>query len=262
MTLALIAGRGTLPAAVAAAASAQPVVCAYEGTSPEGLDIDLTFRLETLGTLLVRLGERGVTQVCFAGGIDRPQLDPTKLDSETAPLVPLFMEALQKGDDGALRVVMDLFERTGFTVLGADEVAPDLLAKGGVHSELWPDAAMRRDAEIAAEHILELSAKDIGQACVAGNGTLRAMEDAAGTDAMLAGLGDRGAGAILFKGPKAGQTRKIDLPTVGPETFIAAARAGLRGVVVDAGDVIVLDAPRCTALADEHGLVFWARTGE
>lgn len=261
MTLALVAGRGDLPAMVAAATETPPLVCGYEGIALSGLEADLTFRLETLGTLLLELGARGITQVCFAGALDRPVLDPSKLDTETAPLVPLFMEALKSGDDGALRVLLELFEKTGFTVLGAHEIAPDLLAQGGVYGSHWPDAQMRKDAAVAASHILEMSPQDKGQACIVAGGRVIAMEDASGTDAMLHGLKGLESG-ILFKGPKAGQTRKIDLPTVGPETLEAVHRAGLRGLVVDAGDVLVLNPDRCAALADHYELVFWARTGE
>ncbi len=261
MKLALIAGRGDLPALVAQAAPEAPLVCGYEGTPVTGLSPDLMFRLETLGTLLLELGNRGITHICFAGGLDRPALDPSKLDAETAPLVPLFMQALQAGDDGALRVVIDLFEKTGFSVVGAHEIAPELLAQGGVYGAAWPDVQMRKDADVAAAHIFAVSAQDKGQACVVSGGQVVAMEDAHGTDAMLAGLGTH-ADAILFKGPKAGQSRLVDLPTVGPETFEAAHSAGLRGVVVDAGDVLVLHPEACAAVADKHGLVFWARTGE
>ncbi|MEP1767499.1 MAG: UDP-2,3-diacylglucosamine diphosphatase LpxI [Sulfitobacter sp.] len=261
MTLALIAGRGDLPALVADACDTPPLVCGYEGIPLAGVEADITYRLETLGSLLLALGNRGVTQVCFAGGLDRPALDPTKLDAETAPLVPMFMQALQSGDDGALRVVVDLFEKTGFEVLGAHEIAPQLLAKGGVYGTHWPDAQMRADGKRGAQHILEISPQDKGQACVVSGGDVLAMEGPEGTDAMLAGLTSARAG-ILFKGPKAGQTRKVDMPTVGPETLASVAKAGLRGLVVDAGDVLVLHAEKCAALADELGLVFWARTGE
>ncbi len=261
MTLAIIAGRGDLPALVAAASDGTPLICGYEGIALSGLEPDLTFRLETLGTLLLDLGTRGVTQVCFAGGLDRPALDPSKLDAETTPLVPMFMQALQAGDDGALRVVIELFEKTGFAVLGAHEVAPQLLAKGGVYGAHWPDAQMRKDADVAARHILAMSPEDKGQACVVASGKVVAMEDARGTDAMVADLNNVAEG-ILFKGPKENQTRKVDMPTVGPETFEAAHNAGLRGVVVDADDVLVLNPEKCAALADQYSLVFWARTGE
>jgi len=213
--------------------------------------------------LLLELGTRGITDVCFVGAVGRPALDPSKLDAETAPLVPLFMQALQAGDDGALRVVLELFEKTGFNVRAAHQIAPQLLAQGGVYGTHWPDAQMRADAQVGAAHLRAVSARDIGQACVVAAGKVIAMEDARGTDAMIAGVQPgQAAGGILFKSPKAQQSRMVDLPTVGPDTFHAVHRAGLRGVVVDAGDVLVLHAQDCAALADAHGLVFWARTGE
>lgn len=261
MTLALIAGRGDLPALVAAACAVRPLICGIEGVSLGGLKADLTFRLETLGTLLLELGARGVTQVCFVGGLDRPALDPSKLDAETAPLVPVFMEALQKGDDGALRVAVDLFEKTGFDVLGAHEIAPDLLAPRGFYSGCWPDLDMQNDADLAAAHICALSARDIGQACVVKAGHVIAMEDARGTDAMLKDL-KNAQGGLLFKGPKAGQSRKVDLPTVGPDTLNAARGAGLRAVVVHVGNALILQFPRCRGIASRQGLSFWGWSGK
>ncbi|KIN60921.1 DUF1009 domain containing protein [Sulfitobacter noctilucae] len=263
MTLALVAGRGRLPVEVAAAQASPPLICAYENVPPEGLEVDLTFRLETLGTLLVALGERGVTQVCFCGAIDRPELDPAKLDAETLPLVPLFQQALAAGDNGALQILKEIFEQTGFEVLGADSLLPDLVAEQGVLSEAWPDAQMRRDAARGEAVLAGLAPLDIGQACVIGAEQVLGVETAAGTDHLLGTLPEtvRGMRAILCKGPKFGQIREIDLPTIGPATIEAAHRAGLAGVVVDAGDVIVLEADRCAALADAFGLVLWSRSG-
>ena len=49
MTLALIAGRGALPAQVAQAQTQMPLICAMQGSLPDRLSVDVTFRLETLG---------------------------------------------------------------------------------------------------------------------------------------------------------------------------------------------------------------------
>lgn len=263
MTLALIAGRGRLPAEVAAAQETPPLVCAYEGVAVEGLTPDLTFRLETLGTLLVKLGEEGVTSVCFCGGIDRPELDPSKLDAETMALVPLFQKALAAGDNGALQILKEIFEQTGFEVLGADTLLPELVAEQGVLSEAWPDAQMRRDAARGEAVLAGLAPLDIGQACVIGAEQVLGVEAMGGTDHLLATLParTRDMRAILCKGPKQGQIREIDMPTIGPATIEAAHQAGLVGVIVDAGDVIILDAERCTELANQYGLVLWSRSG-
>ncbi len=263
MTLALVAGRGRLPVEVAAAQAEAPLICAYEGVPPDGLAVDLTFRLETLGSLLVQLGERGITQVCFCGAIDRPELDPSKLDAETLPLVPLFQKALAAGDNGALQVLKEIFEQTGFAVVGADTLLPDLVAEQGVLSEAWPDAQMRRDAARGEAVLAGLAPLDIGQACVIGAEQVLGVETAGGTDHLLATLPEkaRGLRAILCKGPKIGQIREIDMPTIGPATIEAAHAAGLAGVVVDAGDVIILEPERCAVLADTYGLVLWSRSG-
>lgn len=262
-TLALIAGTGRLPAEIAASQDVAPLICGYEGQAPDMVTAELFFRLETLGTLLVTLGERGITRVCFAGAIARPTLDPSRLDAETMPLVPLFQEALAAGDNGALHILMQIFEQTGFEVLGADELLPDLVAEQGVLSEKWPDAQMRRDAARGEAVLAGLAPLDIGQACVIGQEQVLGVETMGGTDHLLATLppAARGARAILCKGPKTGQIREIDMPTIGPDTIEMAHRAGLAGVIVDAGDVIILEADRCAALADEYGLVLWSRRG-
>jgi DUF1009 family protein len=64
---------------------------------------------------------------------------------------------------------------------------------------------------------------------------------------------------VFYKAAKSGQDRRIDLPTIGPDTLRAAAAAGLGGVVLEAGSVICLDLDRMQRLAQELGLFLWAR---
>ncbi|APE43570.1 phosphatidate cytidylyltransferase [Sulfitobacter alexandrii] len=263
MTLALIAGRGRLPAQVAEAQDRLPIICALQGSEPESMAVDLSFRLETLGSLLIALGERGVTRVCFCGGVDRPVLDPTALDEETKPLILMFERALAAGDNGALQVIKEIFEQTGFDVVGADTLVPDLVAMPGVLSESWPSAQMRRDAAKGEAVLAGLAPLDIGQACVIGAEQVLGVEALGGTAHLLETLPSRARDmdAILCKGPKTGQIREIDMPTIGPETLRAAHEAGLAGVIVDAGDVIILDREECVRLADQFGMVLWSRRG-
>lgn len=262
--LALIAGRGALPGQVAQATEPRPLICALEGQPPDDLVPDITFRLETLGSLLVELGKRGVTEVCMAGAIDRPDLDPTKLDAETAPLVPLLQGALQEGDDGALKAVIGLFEQTGFTIRAAHDLAPDLIAPPGVLSKRWPDAQIRRDAAKGAMILEALAPMDVGQACVVATGQALGIEGIGGTEWMLRTLPEstlRQYG-VLVKGTKRGQDRRADMPTIGPDTVRQAGEAGLAAIVVDAGDVIILDQDEVIRLCNALDLILWSRTGE
>jgi DUF1009 family protein len=85
-----------------------------------------------------------------------------------------------------------------------------------------------------------------------------------GTDAMLASLLQipsalRPAGGLFYKAAKPGQDRRIDLPTLGPKTVIAAAEAGLSAIVWAAGEVICLNLSEMITEAQARGLLLWAR---
>ena len=260
--LALIAGGGGLPRRVAEAQETFPLICGYEGVVLEGIRADMTFRLETLGTLLNMLQARGVSQVSFCGTVARPSFDPAALDADTLYLVPLFQKALAAGDDGALRTLVEIFEHAGFEVVAAQDIAPGLMAEPGVLSRRQPDEQMSADAKRAADVCHTLASLDVGQCCVVGQTQVMGIETIGGTDHLLATLPARARGskAILFKGPKPQQTQLVDMPTIGPETLQAAHTAGLAGVIIVAGQVIVLEADRCIALANELGLVLWSRS--
>ncbi|TDK47392.1 LpxI family protein [Antarcticimicrobium luteum] len=259
--LALIAGRGALPEAIAAAQDSPPLICALETDPPGRLEVALRFRIETLGSLLGALKAHGVTRICMAGGIERPQIDPAAIDAATLPLVPVLTEALKTGDDGALRALIGIFEQAGFAVVAAHEAAPGLLLAPGVPTVAQPDEASRADALRGAEIVTAMASVDIGQACAVLNGQALAVEGVFGTDWMLAGLAARpdGEGGLLLKAPKPGQDHRADLPTIGPETVRAAAGAGLRGIVIEAGGVIVLDQPGVIAACDRMGMFLWSR---
>ncbi len=267
--LALIAGQGRLPELLAETAHQQGrdiVYCAFHDAPAGAVTPDIVFRMETLGTLLRKLRARKVTEVCLVGGIHRPKFDPFKLDLASLRLVPRFLSALGKGDDGALRAVLGLFEENGMTVRGAHEILPSLVPGAGVLSRVQPGKADRADAARGAEIVAAMGQADVGQACVVARRQALAIEAMPGTDWMLASLRDRAEGlpegGLLYKAPKPGQDRRVDLPAIGPATIRGAAAAGLRGVVIEAGGVMILDRDDTVAAADAARLFLWVRDPE
>jgi DUF1009 family protein len=264
--LALVAGQGRLPEILAETLRAEGrevVYCAYHDAAVGAVAPDITFRLETLGGLLKQLRKLGATEVCFAGGLRRPRLDPKAVDLATMPLVPRFLSALGKGDDGALRVVLELFESRGMKVRAAHEILPTLLPEAGVPTRVQPETADRADAARAEEIVAALGTADVGQGCVVARRQALAIEAMPGTDWMLASLAGRRdglpEGGVLYKAPKLRQDRRVDLPAIGPATIRAAAGAGLRGVVIAAGGVMVLDLVATLEAADAAGIFLWVR---
>ncbi len=69
----------------------------------------------------------------------------------------------------------------------------------------------------------------------------------------------KGSKGVLLKAAKPGQDLRLDMPAIGPDTFDAAARAGLAGVVVRAGETLLLGRAETFARADELGLFLWVR---
>ncbi len=267
MKTALIAGRGALPAALAAAMADKPLVTAMEGHAPDGLVVDLSFRVERLVPFLRALEREGVHEVVFAGAVTRPRLDPALLDPDTASLLPRLMQAMAAGDDATLREVIALFEEFGFTVAGVDAVAPALLPGPGVLAGKVT-ARDEADATRAAAIVAALGAVDVGQGAVVVQGLCLAVEALPGTDAMLAAVAGltpglrpdpAGGRGLAYKAAKPGQDRRIDLPTLGPDSLRAVAAAGLGGLAFQAGGVICLDLAEMRRLAGELGLFLWAR---
>ena len=65
----------------------------------------------------------------LAGSLARPDFDKTALDAKMLMLAPRLLKAMgQGGDDSLLRLVISIFEEEGFTVQGAHEVLPELIA--------------------------------------------------------------------------------------------------------------------------------------
>lgn len=259
--LALIAGTGLLPDELVARLPERPIVCAMEGFEPDRLAVDRPFPIEQLGSLISDLRARGVNGICMAGAVGRPPINPARIDAETVPLVPVLQEAVLKGDDGALKAVIGIFEAAGLAVHAAHELVPELLPPSGCLTEAQPGEGDLADALRGAAILRAMSAADVGQACVVLRRQALAIEGAFGTSWMLTSLSQRpdAGGGVLFKAPKPGQDRRADLPTIGPETVVAAVTAGLSGIVIEAGGVIVLDRAKVIAECNRLGLFLLVR---
>ena len=88
-------------------------------------------------------------------------------------------------------------------------------------------------------------------------GEVLGLEGRDGTDALIASTAAQqsgGAGAILVKARKPQQQMRADPPVIGAGTVQRAAAAGFRGVAIEAGGVLVIDAPAVAAIADAAGM--------
>jgi len=268
-TLGIIAGGGELPAAIAESARAagrNVFVFALQGMA-QAQDINPFPHdwgsLGEVGKGMKVLRDAGVTEVTLAGKVARPEWNAIKLDAKGAMALPRVVAAAMKGDDALLRVMVELFEKEGFRVIGTAEAAPDLVMPKGKLGRHAPAKAHESDIAVGVKAARALGALDIGQAVAVCDGLVLAVEAAEGTDAMIGRIASlptavRGTKAnrrgVLVKTPKPKQERRVDLPVIGVHTIEIAAEAGLAGVAVEAGAALLMHRARTIETADRLGL--------
>lgn len=257
--LAILAGGGTLPRLLADAAIAQGRqvhILAFEGfcepATFAGLPHDIV-PIVKVGRLFARMHAAACADVVLAGPVRRPGL--RLMAGDLTGFVTLFrLLPVWAGDASLLSRVLQIIEAQGFRALGVHEIMPDLLADEGTMGHILPDAPARCDIDAGFRAAQALGRRQRGQAVLVRDGRVIAEEGRAGTRAMLDAAAGTAAGAVLVKAAMPGQDRRVDLPTVGPETVAQAKRAGLRGIAVEAGEALVLDRAATAAAADAAGL--------
>lgn len=258
--LGILAGGGDLPREIEAAALRRgwPVhIVAIDGEADDALTAGgghTRVNWGQIGGMLRAFRDSGSTHLAIVGAVRRPDLTRLKPDFGLVRAIPAIWRIVRAGgDDGVLRRVIRFFEGHGLTVLGPLEIAPELALPLGPLGALQPDEAALCDIALGLDVVRVLGAFDIGQGVVVRDGTVIAIEGAEGTDRMLARVprarsAPRG---VLVKRPKPSQDMRVDVPAIGGETVGHAASAGLAGIAVLAGQVLVMQREIVARRADD-----------
>lgn len=269
----IIAGGGALAPAVAEAieqSGGRPFIIGLDGSaSPEIERFAHRYAgLGQVGLTLRTLRRERCSRLVLVGSLKRPNLFRLKLDAGFFRHLPELLRFLKGGDDAVLRRVARFFEAQGFAIAAVHDIAPGLLAPRGLFSAAAPDAMALDDMRLAFKVARTLGSLDVGQGAVVARQYVLAVEAAEGTDAMLTrcrdlnkwGLKSRGfqpRQGVLVKTPKPHQDLRIDMPVIGPRTVELAAAAGLAGIAVAAGTVLIAELEALVETADRLGLFLY-----
>ena len=267
--LAIVAGGGALPFAVAEAVKSRGrgvVLIGLRGWADPAAIERYTHHWIAVGQgghLMRHARAEGCRDLVFVGSLVRPPFWSLRIDWATLRLLPALYRIYRGGDDRLLSGVAGLFQQHGFRIVGAHEVAPEILVPAGNIAGRPPSRRDLADIGRGLDLLHATGPFDVGQGAVVANNQVLAVEVVDGTDNMLARIAElrergriptpKGVG-VLVKGPKPGQDRRIDMPTIGPKTVEAAASAGLAGIAVVAGSTIVVEADQVARAADAAGL--------
>jgi UDP-2,3-diacylglucosamine hydrolase len=267
--LAMLCGGGSLPLTVAdkVASSGRPVLLFPLRGAAEGLAVERYphhwVHIGQIGKFLRLARAAGCRDVVFIGSLVRPSLWHVHPDLKGLSVLPRVFAAYRGGDNHLLSGMGKLLEDEGLRLVGAHEVAPDILIPQGTLGRAQPSELERGDIALGLEYLRAAGKFDIGQAVVVAGRHILAVEAVEGTDAMLARVAEMRANGrlrarpgtgTLVKAPKPVQDRRFDLPSIGPQTVEGVGRAGLAGIAVLAGSTIVAEPARLVELADRNAI--------
>lgn len=274
--LAILAAGGQVPLQVAAAARAagrDVLIIGLEGEAGEEIKAfpHAMAKWGQIGRVEELIRAHGAREVVVIGSVSRrPDFSSMAVDLGTLRYLPRLIRGMLGGDDTILANFARFAEERGYRIVGAHEVAPDLVAKAGPVAGRAPSGGALADARLALAAARTIGLIDVGQAAVAVNGRVVALEAAEGTDAML----DRvetlrangrvtwsGRAGVLAKRSKPQQDLRLDMPAIGPRTVEAMARVGLAGIAIEAGRVMIAERGETVALANRTGTFIFAVDG-
>lgn len=267
-TLAIIAGWGRFPFLVAESAKKlghRTVVLGLEGEADPELakHVDAFHRVGViqLGKMARLIEKEQATLAVMAGGVRKQRMFARFRILRFRPdltFLRLWFRALADKKDATLLAAFGRFlEEQGARLLPVAEICPELLAPAGPLAGRTPTPDEEADLAFGYGVARELARLDIGQTVLVKERAVIAVEAIEGTDAAIRRAGElcRRGGFSLVKVARPAQDMRFDVPTIGPGTVDAMARAGGRAIAYEASRTLVLDVEETIARANARGLV-------
>lgn len=226
------------------------------------LGADIVVRLGAGGTIYRELKRRGIDQMILVGALGHPKLSDIRPDFWTLKMAARVLAA-DRGYDSMLSVLVREIEKKGVHVIAAQDLCPDLVFSAGIQTRAKPGKQDKRDIERAVEVSHIIGRADIGHSAVIDKMVL-GVEGADGTAALLERVAKikkqtiNKKSGVFAKMTKPGQSLKIELPAIGPDTIRSVAAANLSGIIVNAKTCLVIDRDEVIALANKHKIFIQA----
>jgi DUF1009 family protein len=270
MRLGLIAGNGTFPFLVLAAARAQghevTVVAAKEEAFPElngaaarhGATIHW-ISLGQLGACVKLLQDARVTHAVLAGQVKHNRIFSGGIVPDLT-FLSVLAKLATRNTDGLIGAVANLLQDRGIELIDSTSLLTPLLARTGALTARPPSDDEQGDFEVGYRAADAIAGLDIGQTVAIKTRAVVAVEAMEGTDEVIERAGKiAGPGVRVVKVAKPKQDMRFDVPVIGVATVEAMRAAGATALSIDAGKTLVLDGAAVFAAADAAGIAVFGR---
>ena len=210
-----------------------------------------TVTIGQFGKIISILKKNNCKKVLLAGKINKPNFSKLKLDFKGIYYIPRIIKSSKLGDAAILKEIIKIFKKEKIKTVSSTIFTPELSLLKGNYSKIRPNIQNKKDISESIKALNKTGAYNYSQGAVSRNNKVIAIEGKGGTEKMLKQIKNKGNG-VLVKFPKKKQDIRVDLPTIGPNTFRQCKKVGLRGIVLKHKKNIMLDKKKCIQYANKN----------
>ena len=207
------------------------------------------------GEILKLIKFKKCKKVIFAGNIIKPKISKLKLDLKGLMYIPRVIKAAKLGDAAILKVLIKILSENDIKVIKLNTFNPELTLKKGIYTKIKPSNADKKEIFQGIKILKKINSYNHTQAAIIRNNKVISLEKRKGTKEMIKSIAkSKDKRGILIKLPKLKQDLRVDLPTIGLDTFKDCNNVGIKGIVVKSNQNIILNKKESINYANRNKL--------
>jgi len=207
------------------------------------------------GEILKLIKFKKCKKVIFAGNIIKPKISKLKLDLKGLMYIPRVIKAAKLGDAAILKVLIKILSENDIKVIKLNTFNPELTLKKGIYTKIKPSNSDKKEIFQGIKILKKINSYNHTQAAIIRNNKVISLEKRKGTKEMIKSIAkSKDKRGILIKLPKLKQDLRVDLPTIGLDTFKDCNNVGIKGIVVKSNQNIILNKKESIKYANRNKL--------
>ena len=207
------------------------------------------------GKILKLIKLKKCKKVIFAGNIIKPKISKLKLDLRGLFYIPRIVKASKLGDAAILKVLIKILSENRIKVIKLNTFNPELTLKKGIYTKIKPNLLEKEEIAQGIKIFKKINSYNHTQALIIRDNKVISRETRKGTKEMIKSISkSKTKKGILIKLPKVKQDLRVDLPTIGIDTFKDCYKVGIKGIVVKSNQNIILNKEVSIKYANQNKL--------
>ncbi len=200
-------------------------------------------------------------KVLFAGKVAKPNFRSIKLDFKGIYHMPKIIKSSKLGDAAILKQVIKILKTEKINTISSNKFTPELSLSKGNYTKIKPNLSDKKNISLGEKALKKTGNFSFVQGVVCRNNKVIALEGKGGTQNMIKKVKKKliFPNGVLIKYPKKLQDKRIDLPTIGFDTFKQCRKAGVKGIVLKHKLNIFLEKKKCIEFANKHKMFIFIK---